>query len=252
MLFCRAKQRRGRSEKTYADLHRQFADLIQDDAWLTEVTARYIERTGDSVRPHVLKERIALFASRMEDKKELRNNFVEDLIHTTEIMKNVALQKSWQRWRAPRGVEFVTSDNPLVTFIDLGNGRLNSGHGLRKQDTIGIFPIAPHVCLAMGPQGPESVTIESARVQESWSATNRFVYFLSHARHIVAFAGNCFEGCTGSAWALAYGDNFGDLYTPSGSAQRDAVNLLEEQLFPNVPKLESCRSIAEKESQLVQ
>src|SRR2546426_3761443 len=44
-----------------------------------------------------------------------------------------------------------------------------------------------------------------------------------------------------------------EIYThASGSAQRDAVNLLEEQLFPNVPKLESCGSIAEKESQLVQ
>jgi integrase len=44
-----------------------------------------------------------------------------------------------------------------------------------------------------------------------------------------------------------------EIYThASGSAQRDAVNPLEEQLFPNVPKLESCRSIAEKESQLVQ
>jgi integrase len=44
-----------------------------------------------------------------------------------------------------------------------------------------------------------------------------------------------------------------EIYThASGSAQRDAVNLLEEQLFPNVPKLESCGNIAEKESQLVQ
>src|SRR5437899_8227590 len=44
-----------------------------------------------------------------------------------------------------------------------------------------------------------------------------------------------------------------EIYThASGSAQRDAVNLLEEQLFPNVPKLESCGSIAGKESQLVQ
>ena len=44
-----------------------------------------------------------------------------------------------------------------------------------------------------------------------------------------------------------------EIYThASGSAQRDAVNLLEEQLFPNVPKLESCGSIAETESQLVQ
>jgi hypothetical protein len=44
-----------------------------------------------------------------------------------------------------------------------------------------------------------------------------------------------------------------EFYTQAaGSAQRDAVNLLEEQLFPNVPKLESCGSIAETESQLVQ
>jgi len=44
-----------------------------------------------------------------------------------------------------------------------------------------------------------------------------------------------------------------EIYThASGSAQRDAVNLLEEQLFPNVPKLESCGNTAEKESQLVQ
>jgi len=43
-----------------------------------------------------------------------------------------------------------------------------------------------------------------------------------------------------------------EIYThASGSAQRDAVNLLEEQLFPNVPKLESCGNIAEKESQIV-
>lgn len=44
-----------------------------------------------------------------------------------------------------------------------------------------------------------------------------------------------------------------EVYThASGSAQRDAVNLLGDQLFPNVPKLESCGSIAEKESELVQ
>ncbi len=44
-----------------------------------------------------------------------------------------------------------------------------------------------------------------------------------------------------------------EIYThASSSAQRDAVNLLEEQWFPNVPELESCGSIAETKSQLVQ
>src|SRR6266446_3881112 len=51
------------------------------------------------------------------------------------------------------------------------------------------------------------------RVQESWSAANRLAYAPSHARHVVAFARNSFESCTGSAWAFAYGDNFGDLHT---------------------------------------
>ena len=50
------------------------------------------------------------------------------------------------------------------------------------------------------------------RVQESWSAANRLAYPKSHARHIVAFAGNSFESCTGSAWAFTYGDNFGGLH----------------------------------------
>lgn len=39
---------------------------------------------------------------------------------------------------------------------------------------------------------------------------------------------------------------------PSERAHRDPVNLLEEQLFPNVPKLEGCQNTTQEESQLVQ
>ena len=38
----------------------------------------------------------------------------------------------------------------------------------------------------------------------------------------------------------------------SESAQRDPVNLLEEQLFPNVPKFEGSQETTEDESRLVQ
>jgi len=44
-----------------------------------------------------------------------------------------------------------------------------------------------------------------------------------------------------------------EVYThASASAQRDAVNLLEGQLFQNVPKLENRGNTAQEESQLVQ
>ena len=38
----------------------------------------------------------------------------------------------------------------------------------------------------------------------------------------------------------------------SASAQRDAVNLLEDQLFPNVPKLASRGNTAEEKPQVLQ
>ena len=44
-----------------------------------------------------------------------------------------------------------------------------------------------------------------------------------------------------------------EVYThASASAQRDAVNLLEDQLFPNVPKFERSGNTTQDESQLVQ
>ncbi len=42
-----------------------------------------------------------------------------------------------------------------------------------------------------------------------------------------------------------------EIYTHTiASAQRDAVNLLEDQLFPNVPKLESSENTTQEETQL--
>ncbi|MGA9972673.1 MAG: DUF4238 domain-containing protein [Candidatus Acidiferrales bacterium] len=164
MLFNRAEQRRNRGEKTHVSLQAQFADLLNDDKWIAETAARCVAIRREVLEPQDLKEIIARAASTLTEPTALRNGFVEQLIGVTEIMKNVALQKPWQLWRAPGGAEFVTSDNPFVTFVDLGNGRLNSGHGLRKQETIGFFPLSPYVGLAMGAQGPDTITIGAAHV----------------------------------------------------------------------------------------
>ena len=44
-----------------------------------------------------------------------------------------------------------------------------------------------------------------------------------------------------------------DIYThTSGSAQRDAVNLLEGQLFPNIPKLDGSGNTAQEQPQVIQ
>jgi len=166
MLFCRAKQRRSRSQDTCAKLHAQFVELANDEEWIAETTRRFVEQHGEPITPEILKERLIRLANMMDGATAQRNNFIEDLVSSTELMKGVVLKKPWQIWYAPKGTEFITSDNPFVSFIPLGNGRLNSGHGFRKPETIGAFPLSPHACLAMGVRGPESITIEAAFVSE--------------------------------------------------------------------------------------
>jgi integrase len=44
-----------------------------------------------------------------------------------------------------------------------------------------------------------------------------------------------------------------EIYThASGSAQREAVNLLENQLFPNVPKFDQSGNTVQEKTQLLQ
>ena len=50
----------------------------------------------------------------------------------------------------------------------------------------------------------------------------------------------------------AHGDGAGGLSHASASAQGDAVNLLEDQLFPKVPERERSRNTLQEGSALVQ
>lgn len=188
MLFCRATQRRNRTEKLHADLHSQFAELSRNDAWIAEIAAVFEKKYGQELQPEALMRAMARLESVTEGTTALRNNFVEDLVESIEILKSFLLAKPWQLWNAPPRVEFITSDNPLISFLPVGNGELNPGHGFRKPDVIAAFPLAPHVCLSLGPanlRGPDSVTIAAERVGKINEAIirlcDRFVYSKSRS-----------------------------------------------------------------------
>jgi hypothetical protein len=67
------------------------------------------------------------------------------------MIKNLLLaKKPWRILRPPDNAEFVTSDNPLVTFVSLGNGKLHPGYGFSKKETQAVFPLAPSACLSIG------------------------------------------------------------------------------------------------------
>jgi hypothetical protein len=224
MLFCRATQRRKYSAKIWMGIQKQFVDLIDDDAYIASVCRHYGKKLKTKVSPKRIRERLRRLSVVMQSPLGIRNKFVTDLITSAEIIKTKLLQKPWQIWRAPEGVEFVTSDNPLVTFIPLGNGELNPGHGLNKKDVIVAFPLAPCACLAMGAIGPESITLTEDRVGKINEAVirlcDRYVYSKTFSEEIEDLVSSY-------AGSVRYGEN---AFLPLGLKVPTAKDFLRETL----------------------
>ena len=81
-----------------------------------------------------------------------RSTFVKDLQMRFEICKQELLKKSWQVWHSPDDTEFVTSDNPVVTFLRFPTPQdeiWHPGYGLGTKNVVIAFPLAPTACLVM-------------------------------------------------------------------------------------------------------
>ena len=73
------------------------------------------------------------------------------IIENAESIAKLILNKPiWEVWQAPEGVEFITSDNPLVSAVQLPHGKFHPGYGFGKSEIVGLFPLAPTACLAAG------------------------------------------------------------------------------------------------------
>lgn len=81
---------------------------------------------------------------------------------------------------APEGSEFVTPDNPIVTFIKFKEDVWSPGHGFRKPGVIVAFPLSPSACLTIGDSGAEFQPVNAACVMRTnevvVSCCDRFVY----------------------------------------------------------------------------
>jgi hypothetical protein len=164
LLFSRATQRRNRNEDTSARVQKEFDEAMNDDAYISDMSSHYSRKLGVEFTPEMARRSLEKASAQMRNPSAVRNNFVSDLLWCAEEIKGLLLKKPWQIWRAPEGVEFITSDNPLITFMPYGNGEMNPGHGFRKEGVVAAFPLAPCACLAMGVNGPEYVTLDKARV----------------------------------------------------------------------------------------
>jgi Protein of unknown function (DUF4238) len=152
MLFQRSTVRRKFSARNWSKLEGPYTSLASNQEYVRDLAEHYTELTGQICTSEEIADMIRKQSAMFTDAKHTRSTFVKDLWMHIDICKQELLKKSWQVWHAPENTEFVTSDNPVVTFrrFFTESGEFwNPGYGFGTKNVLIAFPLAPPACLVM-------------------------------------------------------------------------------------------------------
>ena len=180
LLFARSTTRRKFSAGNWAKLQEPFSQLEFDEDYVRDTAAHFSEVSGEPVATEQIRAMIRKQAETFTQKDMTGNTFIKDLLFHADTLKADLVPRPWQVLAAPSGSEFVTSDNPVVTFLKLREDLWHPGHGFRKPGVVVAFPLAPKACLAVGVEGQEYQEVDTATVTRMneivISCSDRFVY----------------------------------------------------------------------------
>jgi hypothetical protein len=180
LLFQRSTVRRKFSAGNWIKLKDPYSKLASNQEYLEDAAEHFSERTGEPITPVQIRRLIQRQSEQFSQKDRIQSYFIADLLFNVEVMKEDFASKPWQVWEAPPGAEFVTSDNPVVTFLRVAEDAWHPGHGIRQPGVVVAFPLAPTACLTMGITGREFEEASEARVTKMNEmvirSSDRFVY----------------------------------------------------------------------------
>jgi Protein of unknown function (DUF4238) len=156
MLDFFMHERRKRLEwnkKEWLRIHRQLDEALKDDHYADELAHHFSVKYGQALTRQSIRDHINALIMRSATEEQGKNNFVEELINNANMIADFLLDKQMRIWKAPKGTQFVTSDNPLVTFVVLPHGGFAAGFGFRQKETIAFMPISPNSCVSFGGEG---------------------------------------------------------------------------------------------------
>ncbi len=153
LLHSRTTQRLEWNKKSWLEIHRQLDEAIKEDDYADELAQYFSVKYGNTLSRQSLRDTLNALIMRSATEEQGKNNFLEELLNNANTTVDALLDKQMRIWKAPKGTEFVTSDNPLVTFVVVPNGEFAPGFGFRRKETIAFMPISPTRCISFGGEG---------------------------------------------------------------------------------------------------
>jgi hypothetical protein len=188
LLFARSTSRKKFAAGNWEKLKAPFSELEFDEDYVQDTAAHYTGVLGVVVTAEEVREIIRKQAAKFSQKELTGNAFIQDLMFHAETLKAELVPKPWQVLKAPADTEFVTSDNPVITFMKLREDLWHPGHGFRKPGVVVAFPLAPTTCLTVGVQGRDFQEVDAATVKRMnelvVSCSDRFVYSKTKSQEI--------------------------------------------------------------------
>jgi uncharacterized protein DUF4238 len=180
LVFARSTVRRKFSEANWAKLQPRFSKLEFDEAYVRDAASHYSKIFGVDFTVEEIVRSIRRVAATFRDNDMMGNAFIGDLLFHAEVLKAELVPRPWQVWKSPAAIEFITSDNPVVTFVKMREDLWHPGHGYRQPGVMVAFPLAPTACLAIGAEGRAYQEVDSATVMRTnelvVKSCDRFVY----------------------------------------------------------------------------
>jgi len=177
LLFIRADATFHMHRKKWNESLAKAKEKIEFDRSIRQLLARrYSFFTGPNITQHGSLPVFQRVIPNLMTESEMRHGFVTQLQRRVELFSKILLAKPWQIWMAPSGLEFVTSDTPVVTMQVDEFGQYRVGWGFNRENVIALMPMSSRACLAAGTAHSHYRVVETSYVE----ALNKSVIACGH------------------------------------------------------------------------
>ncbi len=177
LLFIRADATFHMHRKKWNESLAKAKEKIEFDRSIRQHLARrYSFLTGRNITEHEILQVFQRVIPNLMTESEMRHGFVTQLQRRVELFSKILLAKPWQIWMAPSGLEFVTSDTPVVTMQVDEFGQYRVGWGFNRENVIALMPMSSRACLAAGTAHSHYRVVETSYVE----ALNKSVIACGH------------------------------------------------------------------------
>jgi|GEM_PF-4649502 len=150
VLFGRSEARQRASNKMQKEIAAAAGKLLERRDLIRNVAAAISLSARGPIPVGVVVQYFKTYSQ--PTRASLKNDFLNTLLPSAEVVADILVQKQWGILKTPRGCEFVFSDNPVMTRIPGPSGEhlLMWGFSYPKQQV--FVPLNPHRCLVIGPR----------------------------------------------------------------------------------------------------